>query len=309
VARKRTTEILVIRGVVDAAGQFCPRRCYSTHHVRQWPESSYGWAIELLDGDDKVINRGVVSIHPMETCELKAALESRVRACIALRHDAASVRLRHGDLLLWSRAITPVPAFTLKLSAPGPTRARAATLTMRFPEHADAYIRVIYEWKPSKFQEVYSGPPRKLLRVPVASLPGGTRCRFVVLFCDGLRATGKSTTRFAVPPARPSVRIVSPTPNARLMPGEPLTLEAEVVDPEAPGRVAGTALSWFLDNTPIGSGHVAGLLNPPPGTHVVRLVYRSAKNVIATVTFTVRRWQKGMPVPADAWSESRVGRG
>lgn len=297
-------EVLVIKGRLDRAGQFTPRRCGSTRHVRAWPSAdSQDYRIELLDANGAVLHFEPVLLEPEIGCEPGEAKRWRVTAYITLREDAQSVVLRHGEIVVWRSPLPPAPS--LEVSAPRRvSREQPVPLRFAYSEPgAGAFLQVVYQWGERRFRAIYVGPPRELLEFNLAPLPGGQKCRFVVQYSNGLRSAANATSFFALPLRGPELRIVQPAPRTVLTPGQPLVLEGQVLDPErAGGPRPMEDLSWFVDGNLAGHGPVAGVDKPGPGRHRIALRYRNAGGVAEIVTGVIVRDQANT-VPADDWPE------
>ncbi len=134
-AHENLPEVLAIRGRLDRAGRFTPRRCGSTRWVRSWPEpASDEYVVELLDSEGHAVHRGLAQVEPEHDCGAGAPYRFKVKAYIALRDDAAAVVLRRGETVLWQSPILPAPRLTLEIPPTRVTRDRPLRLKCRFSE-------------------------------------------------------------------------------------------------------------------------------------------------------------------------------
>src|SRR5918992_1576124 len=157
--RDETLEVLVIRGRLDRAGRFTPTRCRSTYNVREWPvvEAS-DHVVETVDPEDRTLHRELALVRPD----------------IGLDPDAASVRLRRDDLVLWRTEIPPPAKVTVGLERSRPSRGKRYPLRVRFSEPGErAHLTVVYQWGPRQFRPIYIGPPRETVPIDLSELPGG----------------------------------------------------------------------------------------------------------------------------------------
>ncbi|MFQ5512875.1 MAG: thrombospondin type 3 repeat-containing protein [Myxococcota bacterium] len=100
------------------------------------------------------------------------------------------------------------------------------------------------------------------------SSPGTSRVR--VLVSDGVHTGIAVSPPFVVPPSPPFVHLREPLDRARVAHDDPLVLTGRAHDPED-GELPGTALSWKLDGTPLGTGEELILPGVAPGSHVIEL--------------------------------------
>lgn len=276
-------EVLVVRGRLDRAGRFRPRGCRSTPHVRQWPvvEDS-DVVIELLDVDDTVLHREFASVRADVDCRPGAAQSFHVDAYIELRDDAVTVRLRRGDVVLWQRT-TGQPA-TLEVSLKKRNRDRAV-LGLSYSEPGDgASLLVVYQWGERRFDTVYLGRPTEELVIPLAELPGGDRCRFLVTYSDGLRSASGLTEPFDVKLRGPRITIVRPAVEASVVADTPVILEGAVLDRE---RLGGPRpdedVTWLLDGERVGRGLITSVDGLPEGGHTIEMIYLGEARATARV--------------------------
>ena len=297
-------EVLVIRGHLNRAGQFRPRGCRSTPHVRQWPvvEDSEV-VVELLDGDDQVLHREFASVRDDVDCKPGAAESFHVDAYIELRDDATSVRLRRGDFVLWQNGVGE--RATLKVSLKKRNRVRAV-VGLSYSEPGDgASMLVVYQWGDRRFDPVYLGPPAEELVIPFAELPGGERCRFLVTYSDGLRSASGLTEPFDVKLRGPRIAIVRPAVEASVVADTPVIFEGMVLDRE---RLGGPRpdedVVWLVDGESVGRGLITSVDGLAEGQHTVEMVYagesRATDRVdvvaVAARTPTANTWEDWNPL-------------
>lgn len=293
-------EVLVVRGRLDRAGQFRPRGCRSTPHVRQWPvvEAS-DVVIELLDDDDVVLHREFASVRADIECKPGAPESFHVDAYIQLRDDAARVRLRRGEFVLWDRAIGDPAALEVSLVKRNRDR---AVLGLSFSEPGDgANMLVVYQWGARRFEPVYVGPPTEELVVAMGDLPGGNRCRFVVTYSDGLRSASGLTEPFDVKLRGPRIRIVRPEIEVALIADTPVIFEGAVIDRERLGGPrSDEEVSWLVDGEERGRGLITSVDGLAEGEHTVEMVYVGEERAVERVKVIVRAPRVQT---ADAWED------
>lgn len=310
-------EYLVIRGRLDRAGGFTPRRCTSTTHVNAWPQGTSAEdivclgagpgevVVETVADDGEVLQREVAQVSAEEPGEIGDRQSFRVLAYIGLQPRAAEVRLRREDRVIWEMWVPGAPTVEVRLERlpeRGGRTPRPAELGLTFSPQADetlAFVTVVYRWGERGFRTVHVGPVRTSIEIPVDGLPGGTDCRFLVTYSNGLRSASASTGSFTWEPLGPAVTVVRPIGGERVVAGVPLVLEGFAEDPEHPGdSVDAARLVWRIDDKEVAAGAVTSIDLLEPGRHEVSLVYRGRVEARETVAVWVRKPQ----VPtADQW--------
>ena len=302
-AENKRPRYSVIAGSLDRAGRFTPRRSRSTTNVREWPvvESS-DVVVELLNPDERVLHRELAQVTPDIDCDPGDAKRFRLLAYIELRPDATAVRLRRDDLVLWQTEIPPAPRLRVTAPRARPDRKRPYELGLQMSEpYEGAFVTVVYQWGERRFQTIHIGPPTERLRLQVSELPGGTECRFVVGYSNGLRSAGAATRTFSLPLLGPSLTIARPASRDRVLADTPVQLEGHVTDPERPGGARPDEhLVWLVDGEEIGRGPLWSVDALDPGAHDVTLRYEAKDPIEETVRIRVTKPR----VPtAQAWTE------
>jgi len=297
------SEVLVVRGELSRSGSFEPRYCYSTLVVREWPrEVSDKYFLELVDASGRVLIREGVVLHEAPVCGGPPPQYWELRGYIALRPEAARLRLTSELGQIWEDAVGERARLELRFTAPR-ERASGARFELDYspPRANGAYMQVTYLWGAHGGAILGQFDPVSTLPIDLTRLPGGPNCRFTVAYSDGLRAAARTTAGFELPPLGPELTIVKPPPSTELLPGQPLELEGHVVDRERDDPPnPQEELTWWLDETPIGKGPISGLLKPPPGKHTLHLRYAPSHHS-ASVDIVVRNKQQGVRPPADDW--------
>ena len=297
-------EVLVIRGRLDRAGRFAVGRCRSTPHVREWPVIDHSDVIiELLDREMNVLHREPAGVHADLSCSPGDAQSFRVEGYIELRPDAASVRLRRNDLVLWYREIMESP--TAELAVARGRRGRSVRMRLSMSAGGEgANMLVMYQWGDRRFQPVYTGTPVERLDIDLSDMPGGEECRLLVTYSNGMRSVSMASETFSMPLVGPTVTIVQPTPDRAVPAGTAVVLEGGVIDRERRGGPdLEVDLQWYIDGEPVGTGAITSVDGLGEGGHTIELVYvdPSRDQRFAAATQLVARPSK-YPI-ADEWDD------
>jgi hypothetical protein len=331
-------EYLLIRGRLNRADDFTPRRCGSTTFVRQWPhDEGSDVFVETVSRDGDVLRS-----HPaLVKSELVCAPGSeswRLRAYVPLDADAARVRLRRAGRVFWEDRIPDAPTLRVLLKArpvrgsegatpatrrrqsgrddghtPGFPGGRPAVLTLETSDPAEgggAFMTIVHRWSERGFRTVYIGPVTRTLEIPADRLPGGRECRLIVIYSNGMRSTTAATKPFGLDPIHPVLQITHPADGSRLPSGSPVTLEGLVQDPEHPSAPHdANRLIWRVDDREVGAGPLTSVDPLESGEHTITLSYRvvddtprrtTASRALPSASVRVVVAQ-AKAVPANAW--------
>jgi hypothetical protein len=299
-------EYLLIRGRLNRADDFTPRRCGSTAFIHHWPRAEGSDVfVDTISRDGTVLRSEPALIESERVCA-PGEETWRVRAYVALDAEAAEVRLRRGGRVLWEIRIPDPPEVRVALESvpvrgfgakPSSDRRRGANsdsedeATSGFPggkpavlaldtsEAAEpdlAYVTVVHQWGDGRFRTVHIGPAERTLEIAADQLPGGRECRLIVIYSNGIRSATAATDSFRLEAIGPVLSITRPGDGAQIPEGTPLTLEGLVQDPERPATPReAERLVWTVDGREVGSGPVASVDPLEAGEHTVGLSYRS----------------------------------
>lgn len=302
-------EVLVLRGHLDRAGRFRPRRCRSTHRVGAWPlVRDESVVAELLGEGGGVLHRELAEVTPEPDCRPGDAQRFRLTAYIELRPDAVAVRLRRDEILLWQTDIPPPAELDVQRLHKPSRRGGRISLALRYSEAGPgAHMLVVYRWGSGRFRVVYLGPPQPEIGIDAGGLPGGDECLLAVSYSNGLRSAHAATRSFAMPLQGPSLTIARPTGRQTVIAGTPLVLEGTVIDDEREGGAAEADLVWLIDDEEVGAGFIASVDGVAEGPHRVMARYRCEPGAEAAVGIrvvkprlpTAAQWPEWDPMAGD----------
>ena len=111
------------------------------------------------------------------------------------------------------------------------------------------------------------------LKIDLTALPGSTTAMLRVLASDGFNtATDETDGPFVAPTKSPEPLIREPRDGARFQPGEIITLEGMVIDPEEPAPWTGVAFAWTSDRDgAIAHGSLTNTTVLSSGRHTITL--------------------------------------
>lgn len=303
-------EILCIRGLLSIDGDFQLQRSYSTEHVRRWPRGEGPHTLELLAEDGDVLTTGPVQTTEVLRCEPGLTPSWRLHGYVALRDEAARVRLREEQRVLFEQDIPPAPELSLSWSQRRLSREDEAVLGIEHspPQHDSAHVQIVYQWGERRFQTLDFVAPTSEYVFEVGDLPGGERCRLVVQYSNGLRSVGAATSWFTVEDCPCEAEIVEPATRSVVRPWHPIEVAGQILDPQRI-TVPGSDVRWsLLDEEGEVLETATGLrtsFDPrPAGQYTVRLSYGRDVEIAQETTIVVRN-QRGLEAtPADDWDSS-----
>lgn len=313
----RLPEHLIIRGRLNAADEFVPRRCRSSRYIRPRQYRPDGdLIVETTDREGQPVRSAIASVRSDVVCA--PGIETwRVEGIVVLDDRASAVRLRRGERIIWSAEVAEKPELRIKLrTRPRRGGGRRTTESCDFPggrpavlnfavsdaaEGLAPHVVVVHQWGEGLFRTVYVGAVAGSLKIPADSLPGGTRCRFVAIYSNGMRSVAATTDWYELEPIGPIVRIDSPTGKERLLEGATLSLSGYVEIPEDPGTMKyADRLIWLMDGRAIGSGPQVSILHLCAGRHEIALVYQEPGRPPARRAVRVRV-KASQHASADEW--------
>lgn len=298
-------EYLLIRGRLDRADDFTPRRCASTSFVQHWPHAEHSDIfVDTVSHEGDVVRSMAALVEREQVCAPGGATW-RVRAYVPLDEPATGVQLRRGTRVLWETRIPDAPEVHAALEArpsrgsrpkratgrgrpqkpkaeddatPGFPGGGPAVLSIEMSDPAEpdlAHVTIVHRWSERGFRTVYIGPPARTIEIPADRLPGGRECRLIVIYSNGFRSATAATEPFELEPIGPVIRITSPEAGARIPEGTPVALEGVVEDPEQPsGPLSKERLAWSVDGNDAGTGPLTSIDPLERGQYTIKLSYR-----------------------------------
>ncbi len=304
---RRQPEILAFRGRLRPDLSFKLVRSYSTRDVRRWPDvKNSRYHLELRDEHDHPINREPVAVSPSIDCETGMPAYHYVRGYIALREGVQELHFFDRDVLIDSFRIPEAPKLKLNWKPTRVSRDGQYELEVDFSQPREgAFLQLVYQWGERKHQTLGFFKPSKSIPVVFEGLPGGKRCRIVVLYSNGLRAVGKATRYFSLPVKGPSLEILQPVNGSVFAPWVPIEARGQIADAEV-GMVDDNSYGWLVDGEPAARGPTVSLEQLAEGKHVLTLRYEAGEhgkqNEVSTA-FQVKRPKLKESISANEWDD------
>lgn len=322
-------EYLVVKGRLNQADDFTPRRCGSTCHVRPRARTAESdLRVETLDNKGSTFRTASASERSNKICGPQSETW-RVEAIIPLDDHASKLRLIRRDRTIWSTAIPDRPTLFIELvSLPSRARKRPArsgkgtagldypggkpaVLRVKTSEPAkgfEPYIMIIHKWGMGLFRTVFAGKPAENIEIPADRMPGGSDCQLIAIYSNGLRSEVAATAPFDLARIGPVLMIDSPKQEDGFQAGMSVSLEGFAEDPEDPRAILDQErLSWFMDGVTVATGGRGTILSVPAGRHEVVLNYTglNGSNASKTVFLDVKESEFAA---ADDWPEWQYSR-
>jgi len=307
--RELRPEVLVLRGRLYPDLKFELRRSYSTFEVLQWPEhSAENYRLELTNEQGQILNRAKVQVTPERSCEKGGERYERISGYIGLSPGAEELNLYKEDLLISSLRIPPAATVTLDKDRIQPDKAGNVKLTLRTSKlYEGAYVQVIYQWAARGFRTLGFHRPDEPFNINVDGLPGGKKCRLVLIYSNGLRSASTTTNYFVRPELEFSCEVVVPENKADFPPWVPVNFKGCMVDPHG-HELDDEDHLWLLNGKEVHRGVAGSLENLPDGKYKLALTtsckIEGHKQPVSETNFTVRRPKKCAGTPAQEWDSN-----
>jgi hypothetical protein len=123
------------------------------------------------------------------------------------------------------------------------------------------------------YEQIWSGPDKRVARVPTRYLSRSSTARIRVTVSDGFWTATATSRRFRSPGAPPVVSILSPASGVREPNDAPLVLAGQAFDDRL-RLLTGRQLRWLLGRRLLGAGAQISVAGLPAGRHRIDLVAR-----------------------------------
>ncbi|MCU7944935.1 MAG: hypothetical protein KZQ87_19885 [Candidatus Thiodiazotropha sp. (ex Cardiolucina cf. quadrata)] len=270
-------EWLVIEGLITSDKQFSllhgdiMQRV--TRNIPKGSATSPHYSLRLLDGNGDGLIEAPATIHNPAICHEFEPTHQRLSGKLPLLPEAANLAILHQGHEIYRRPIgTP-----LKLSVTWPKRRllRGKQHSLRFklskPDNPDEALLILaIHWSKDLHRIIGISEPREKLSFDPGKLPGDRSCRLSVTYRCGFQSTTQFSPRLSMTPLPPLLRILKPREGTTFVTGVPISLVAEVDDPQG-NREISSMLRWSIDGKDVGSKHQALLADIEEGEYTLRL--------------------------------------
>ena len=180
--------------------------------------------------------------------------------------NVATIEIAQGSTVLSRRDRGPAPSVNWVSPHPGDTVGSDTTFQLQWQDTAttakDSAALPTYQtqaqidfsidngttWKP-----LYSGPDTYSVSLDSNLLSGSNQARFRVRINDGFNETSATTGIVTVPGHGPTVRILSPSDETRMLKGASMFAEGTAYNDQG-ARVTDGHLTWYLNDKKLGTG-------------------------------------------------------
>lgn len=280
--------IVHISGMIDRDGRFSPGWWGTAQDgATAGAASDSGWAAVAVDDAGRTLTSAPATLETILFCPGSGDSGARLTAFLPLADGTAFVALRHGGVEVFRRAVPQRAAVSLELGAVHGKRLQR-DLVAEIPVRIDGHVpppgaHLVARWEapgsghpplPLPLIDVGSGHPA-VVRLNLAELPVGDRCRLTVSYSDGLRTVTVASSVLEVEQRPASPAIAAPQPLTRIHDDGPLLLEGRL---DGDGDPA--ALQWLLDDQVVGHGPTAFVARPGAGKHTVSLQHGTQRSQV-----------------------------
>ncbi len=276
-SNKTGVEWLLMEGLVDAEGVFSllssrSQRLVSAHLPKGAAQSADDRLL-LLDDNGEILARERVYLRTPVVCHEYEPGQQLLSGRLPFKPGAAAVVLLRQEREIYRCEIGRQPAIDVQWPQRQLQRGKrySLALTLSKPDvQGDALLIMAIHWGAGHHRILALSEPVEKLTFDTKALPGGEACRLSVTYRVGFRSETVFSPDFSLPPLPPRLELLKPQEGAVIVAGAPLSLVAEVDDPQG-DRSLPSALCWTLDGHLVGRSAQAVLAGLSEGEHTLQL--------------------------------------
>lgn len=278
-----TPEWLVVEGLISTDGEFSLlsgriQQRVRQDNLKQGTPSKQHRVLLLDEGGDTLLETAAI-FRPPTICHELAPTHQRLSASLPLVAGAASLAIRRQGHEIYHRPIEQPPKLKVTWPKGRLQRGKRYNLALKpsEPVNADEALLILaIHWGSDRYRIIGVSDPVNKLSFDPAKLPGDKACRLSITYQDGFRSTTAFSPRLSLSPLPPNLRMLKPREGASFKAGAPISLVAEVEDPQG-DRGLSPALRWSLEGKAVGSGAQALLMDLDEGEYTLRLTLEGHK--------------------------------
>ncbi|MEW8505563.1 MAG: hypothetical protein AB2598_02585 [Candidatus Thiodiazotropha sp.] len=276
-------EWLMLEGLIGADGQFSPlsgriqQRLRQESLKRSVPSKDY--SLLLLDAGGDILLEVAALIRSPTICHEFAPAHQLLSGSMPLLPGAASLAIRRQGRDIYRNPIEQAPKLSVTWPKGRLQRGKRYDLGLKLttPGNTDeALLIMAIHWGEGRYRIIGVSEPVERLSFDPAGLPGGKSCRLSITYQNGFRGTTLFSPQLSLKPLPPNLRMLRPRKDASFAAGAPISLLAEVDDPQG-DRGLSSALRWSLDGNAVGCGPQALLTGLAEGEHTLMLAIEDHK--------------------------------
>jgi hypothetical protein len=278
-----TPEWLVLEGLISTDGQFSLLSGRILTRVRQdttkQASPSKQHSVLLLDEGGDILLETAALIRSPTICNELVPTHQRLSATLPLPPGAISLAIRRQGHEIYRSRINQAPKLKVTWPKGRLQRGKRHNLELKLSEPGsadEALLILAIHWGDDRYRIIGVSDPVKKLSFDPVRLPGDKSCRLSITYHDGFRSTTAFSPRLSLTPLPPNLRMLKPREGASFVAGAPISLVAEVEDPQG-DRGLSSALRWSLDGKAAGSGSQALLMDLDEGEYTLKLTLEGHK--------------------------------
>lgn len=280
---ENTPEWLLLEGLVSTDGQFSvlsgrtEKQLRLNDSKRAAPSKDYSLA--LLDAGGDTLLEAAAMIRAPTICHEFAPAHQCLSGSIPLLPGTASLAIRRQGHEIYRSPIHPPPALSVTWPEGRLQRGKPNTLRLKLSKPvnpSEALLILAIHWGKRRHRIIAISEPVTEMCFDPARLPGDKSCRLSITYQSGFRSTTRFSPRFSLNPLPPNLRMLKPRKGASFVAGAPISLVAEVDDPQGE-RGLSKSLRWSIDGNPVGCGPSALLMDLAEGEYTLRLTIEAHK--------------------------------
>ncbi|MCU7929972.1 MAG: hypothetical protein KZQ90_04150 [Candidatus Thiodiazotropha sp. (ex Codakia rugifera)] len=292
------SEWLIVEGLIDPGEKFSllssrSQQLVSAHKPKGAKKTSE-YSLLLLDEEGETLMRDHPMIHTPVVCHEFEPAHKVLMGRLPLLPGAAIVVILRQEREIYRCLIGKSPELKVKWPKGRLQRGKSYRLSLNLskPEKGnDALLTLAIHWGAQHYRVVAVSEVSEKLSFDPKNLPGGKNCRLSVTYRVGFRSKTVVSPSFTLAPLKPHLRMLKPREETKLVAGAPISLVAEVDDPQG-DRSLPAALRWRVDGKCVGKSPQVLIAGLPEGEHRLQLSIDGMKQPVIKRTLTVHQAPK-----------------
>ncbi|MCU7872212.1 MAG: hypothetical protein KZQ91_05660 [Candidatus Thiodiazotropha sp. (ex Lucinoma borealis)] len=292
------SEWLIIEGLIGPGGKFSLLSSRSQQrvsaHKPKGAKKTSEYSMLLLDEEGETLMRDHPMIRTPVVCHEFEPDHKVLVGRLPLLPGAAIVVILRQEREIYRCLVGKSPDIKVKWPKGRLQRGKSyhLSLTLSKPDKGDdALLTLAIHWGAKHYRVVAISEVSESLTFDPKDLPGGKACRLSVTYQVGFRSMTAVSPSFSLAPLKPHLRMLKPREETTLIAGAPVSLVAEVDDPQG-NRSLPAALRWSVDGKCVGKSPQALISGLPEGEYRLQLSIDGMKQPVIKRTLKVHQAPK-----------------
>lgn len=279
-------EWLLLEGLISTDGRFSLlsgriQQRVRLHRAKEAVESKHH-SLRLLDAKGDTLVEAPAIVQSPTICHEFAPTHQLLSCGLPLVPDAESVAIQRQGQEIFRSPIGAPPRLSVSWPKRRLQRGKKHKLELKWSKPAnpgEALLILAIHWGGDRHRIIGISELAESLSFDPAMLPGDRSCRLSVTYRSGFRSKTLFSPRLSLTPLPPRIRMLKPREGATFIAGAPISLVAEVDDPQGDRGLA-AALRWSVDGKAVGSSPQALLTDLVEGEYTLKLAIEGHKEAV-----------------------------